>query len=340
MTIKVLSALVAGLAVGAAATYFAVSPGMGTDQANGVLSMGGKVYTIEDLPPAAARALHDVDTQAWMQKRQILASTAGEIYVSNKVQETGGDRQTVLKETLGIDDLSDDELKAFYEQNRERIPAEFEQIKEQIRGYLMGQQVQMKREELVERLRTELDMQVTLPEPEAPLTVIDYEGFPVKGNPDAKVTIVKFADYQCPHCKDAAATLDVLMEEIGDKARMIYMDFPINQSGISRQVALGAVCADEQGKFWEYNDAAYQQQSSLNPDSPVQLADALALDKEAFQACMNSDRPETRVARAEDEAERLGLTGTPAVFVNGRVIQPQNLNEALKTAIKQAAGLN
>ncbi len=110
-------------------------------------------------------------------------------------------------------------------------------------------------------------------------------------------------------------------------------------SGISRTVALGAVCVDEQGKYWEYNNAAYQQQSTLSYENHMVLADILSLDKEVFAQCMASDRPETRVAKGEAEAERLGLTGTPAIFVNGKAVRPTDLHDGLKTAIKKIAQL-
>ena len=340
MNVKVIIALALGLVVGGVSTCFYLDARASAGEESGaVLAMDGKQYTMDQLPPAAARALFEVEKEAWDRQQQIIVGAAGEMYVQSKVKESGKDRQAVLMEVMGLSSPTDEQIQAFYDENKERIPAPFEQVKEQINNFLVGQDLQQKREQLTERLRTELGMKVMLAEPEAPLSVIDTEGFPSRGNPNAKVTVVKFADYQCPHCGDAARTMDELMESVGDKVRMVYMDFPINGSGISRDVALGAVCADEQDKFWEYNKAAYSQQASLSHDSKLTLAADLKLDMDVFNACLATDRPEEKVARSESEAERLGLTGTPAFFVNGKTLQPANLGEGLESAVRKAAGL-
>ena len=340
MNPKVLLALGLGLVIGGASTFFYLQgqPEAGSSS-QAVLAMQGKEYTVEQLPPAAARAIFEVERDAWERKSHIVSSAAGEMYVQEKVKESGRDRQDVLMEVMDLTAPTEEQMQAFYEENKARIPAPYDQVKDQIHNFLVGQDLQQKRDELTERLRDELGMKVLLVEPEAPLTVIDTKDFPSKGNPSAKYTLVKFADYQCPHCAHAAEKLEEIMDKVGDKVRLVYMDFPINRSGISRDVALGAVCADEQGKFWEYNHAAFEQQRSLNEQSKMTLAQDLELDMGAYNACLESDRPEKKVARAEEEAERLGLTGTPAFYMNGKPLQPENLDEGLEQAIDKIIGL-
>ena len=340
MDLKLPLGLVLGAVIGGGATFLLNSHGATDPASEPVLAMGGVKYTLSDLPPAASRAVFDVEREAWARKAQIISGAAGEMYVKDEVEKSGRDRQEVVVELLNLQEPTDEEINAFYKQNKERIPAPLDQMREQIRNYLMSQGMQAGREALNERLREEQGMEVLLAKPEAPMNVIDTKGFPIKGNPDAKVTLVKFADYQCPHCYVAAETLDEMMEQVGNKIKMVYMDFPINGSGVSRQVALGAVCADEQGKFWEYNKTAFAKHGELNEQSQVELAKELGLDMDAFDRCLASDRPEQRVQRAEAEAERLGLTGTPSFFVNGKSLQPENLEDGLVQAVRDAAGLN
>ncbi|MTI12031.1 DsbA family protein [Sansalvadorimonas verongulae] len=339
MNPKVLLALGLGLVIGGASSFFYLQgKPQAVGQSSAVLAMQGKEYTIDQLPPAAARAMFDIEREAWTRKTHIVSSAAGEMYVQEKIKESGDDRQDVLMDVLGLEEPTEEAMQAFYNENKERIPAPYEQVREQIQNFLAGQDLQQKRAELTERLHDELGMKVLLQEPQAPFTVIDTDGFPSKGNPSAAHTLIKFADYQCPHCADAAETLNKVMEAAGNNIRLVYMDFPINRSGISRGVALGAVCADEQGMFWEYNDTAFKQQHSLNENSKITLAEGLGLDMAAYQTCLDSDRPEKRVARSEAVAERLGLTGTPAFFMDGKALQPENLREGLEQAVRQAAG--
>ncbi len=342
MNLRTLLVFVLGLIVGGAALWLYPwqDSSQGASGGGAVLALSGNSYTVEQLPPAAARAIFEVDQEAWQRKSQILSGAAGEMFIQKKVKESGKSREDVMTEVFELATPTDEQVQAFYDENKARIPAPFEQIKEQIRNYLTAQELQQKRENLTSRLKSDEGLKVLLAEPEAPLTVIDTKGFPSKGNEQAKVTIVEFADYQCPHCSHATNSVNELMEEIGDKVRLVYMDFPINSSGISRDVALGAVCADEQGKYWDYNKAAFADQSALNDDSKMSLAEQVGLDMDVFNSCLASDRPETKVVHAEQEAERLGLTGTPSFFVNGKSIQPADLGEGLKTAIKQAAGIN
>ena len=119
------------------------------------------------------------------------------------------------------------------------------------------------------------------------------------------------------------------------------MDFPINQSGISRLVAKGAACANEQGRFWDYHDLAFEQQSGLSPRSPTALADKLGLDKDQFDSCYNSQAAEQQVSRAEAEAARLGLSSTPTFYVNGQRLRltrglAADLNSAVERALANA----
>ena len=332
---KTVVALVSGLIIGAAGFYLA-QPMLETEaDPEAVLRFNDKNYTLEDLPLPATLALYDMDMDSWQRKRSMLTSSVAEIYVQEKSRETGKGREETLKEILDLQTPTDAEIVAFYEQNKARIPAPLEQVRAQINNYLMGEQVQSKRDQLVEKLKADLGLEILIPEPAAPMTVIASDGYPAKGSDKPVLTIVKFADYQCPHCKVASNTLKRIMAEHGDQLRLIYMDFPINSSGISRGVAKGGVCADEQGRFWDYNGAAYDVQSSLNDNSSMGLAEQLELNIDSFRSCMDSDRPELKVKASEQEAERLGITGTPALFVNGRKINPSDLEAGLETEIKR-----
>ena len=112
--------------------------------------------------------------------------------------------------------------------------------------------------------------------------------------------------------------LQRLGEQFADDLRIVFMDFPVNPSGISKTIALGAACANQQDKFWAYHDLAFERQDQLSAESAEQLAGELGLNIESFQNCMSSNESIDHVARSISEAERLGLSGTPTFFLNGR----------------------
>ena len=123
------------------------------------------------------------------------------------------------------------------------------------------------------------------------------------------------------HCKAAKATLDKLMKTFDGKVRLVFIDFPVNPSGISLEVAHGAFCAGKAGKYWQYHDLAYERQSALDQASPAALAKDLKLDEKAFDACMKSDEPKKFVAKSKAEGDKIGISGTPALFLNGKKVK-------------------
>jgi len=134
-------------------------------------------------------------------------------------------------------------------------------------------------------------------------------------------------------CVKLTVPLRRIAERYRDEVRIVFMDFPINPSGISRAVAEGAACADRQDGFWRYHDLAFDRQGGLSRDSAAQLAAELGIDVEAFRACLDSAFPRERVARSEAQARRLGLSATPTIFLNGRRLHLHDLENDLPREI-------
>ena len=151
---------------------------------------------------------------------------------------------------LDVKEPSERALKAWYESYKTRIPPnyKFEEIKGEIAKIVKQEEMHKKREDLVSKIKREKKFASNLAKPEAPVVEIKTEGFPSKGKDNAKVTIVEFADYQCPHCKVAADSLKKVMDKFKDKVKFVFLDYPINPSGISRVVAEASHCAMEIGR--------------------------------------------------------------------------------------------
>ena len=234
--------------------------------------------------------------------------------------------------------IDDADIEIFYESNKDRIGYPLDMLRDQLREMLVQQKRQAKQAELIAETKRNQSFELALSKPIAPRVTIDTEGFPSKGNPGAKVTIVEFADYQCPHCKSSAAVIEQIVKRHNDDVRVVFMDFPVNRSGISRVVAEGAVCADKQGQFWPYHDLAFEQQQNLSNDSALRFARELGMDIDEFKACLESQLPRDRIAKSEGEASRLGVKSTPTLFLNGRQLHLHDLEAELSEAVEQAIG--
>jgi protein-disulfide isomerase len=162
---------------------------------------------------------------------------------------------------------------------------------------------------------------------------------PVRGPESAPVTIVEFADYDCPFCARTEATLKAIAQQYDRQVRIAFKNQPLPMHANARPAARAALAAAEQGKFWEYHDALFKHQGALDPASLEGYAKDLGLDVERFREAMASDRSESSVRADAAEATRLGVEGTPTFFVNGRKIvgaQPlPKFQSAVEAALRE-----
>jgi protein-disulfide isomerase len=149
---------------------------------------------------------------------------------------------------------------------------------------------------------------------------IDIDDDPMKGSKNAPVTIVEFSDFQCPFCgRFFTQTLPSIEKEYIDtgKVKFVYRDFPLGFHPNAQPAAEAAECANEQGKFWEYHDEIFKNQEQLSSDLYIQLAEELSLDVEKFKKCVEAGKYKQEVQDDFDYGKSVGVTGTPAFFING-----------------------
>jgi protein-disulfide isomerase len=146
------------------------------------------------------------------------------------------------------------------------------------------------------------------------------DGWYAIGRADAPVTLVEFADYQCPFCKkfhtDAYAELKKNYIDTG-KVRFVSRDLPLEFHPFALKAAEAARCAGDQNKYWELRDALYTNAAPPNDDVIKKAAESLSLDAKDFQACLDSDKYKVDVQKDASEAAKLQISGTPT-FVLAR----------------------
>ena len=308
-----------------------------TPEPEALFTLGGNTIGRANLPPQMKQALQQLEQQAYNDRQQLLEAAAVELYIQQQAEQSGEAPEQVAQRLLPVSQPAEEQLQAFYSANQHRIPVSFEQAKGDIARFLQQQQRQQQQQQLIAKLVSLNELTWLQPPPESDAAQFDTTGYPSKGPQDAKVHLVEFADYQCPHCKHAHEALKPLLEPYLDRIRYSFMDFPINRSGISRKVAEGAVCADAQQQFWAYQDLAFRQQDQLNSDSPSDLASQLGLDMSAFATCLQEPATAAKVKHSEQQAIAAGVTGTPSFFINGVKLQvQQSLPNELITALEQA----
>lgn len=176
--------------------------------------------------------------------------------------------------------------------------------------------------------------------PFAPPTADDD---PSIGPASAPVTIIEFSDFQCPFCKMFydQQTLDQILRAYPDQIRFVYRDFPVSSLHPEAQAAAEAAqCANEQGKFWQYHDALFQNQDKLSSAFYFDLGDQLGLDHQAFVNCLRQGRYTSEVAKDFGDGVNAGVTGTPTFFINGHMLEGAHPFDDFKQLIEaELAGL-
>ncbi len=173
------------------------------------------------------------------------------------------------------------------------------------------------------------DLQPTTEKPkkeinEVQLSLFTTNASPILGSKDAPITLVEFGDYQCFYCNRYFHTTkpDIMKNYVETgKVKVIFKDFTIiGQDSINAAHAVH--CAQEEGKFWEYHDVLYNNWSGENngwaaPEHLLEFAIQIGLDKESFNTCMSEARYKSIVQESYNDAQTLGLTGTPGFFIIG-----------------------
>jgi protein-disulfide isomerase len=210
-----------------------------------------------------------------------------------------------------VQDPTEDQMKVYYEGLETDQP--YEAVRAKILEKIRQLRMDKARTAYVKVLRAQSN---TIVELAAPSANVNLENAYTLGPKHALVTLVEFADYECPYCQKVAADLRKLQGDFGDKLAFVFKDFPLPMHSHSQKAAEAARCAGKQGKFWEYHDELFRSKQ-LDADRLKENALALHLDWAQFGKCLDSGQESADVQRDREEGLKLGLSGTPSFFVNG-----------------------
>ena len=153
---------------------------------------------------------------------------------------------------------------------------------------------------------------------------IDITGSPVKGPVDAPVTMVLFTDFECPYCSKIVPLLEQVLERNSQTVKLIFKNMPLKFHKMAQPSARAALAAQEQGKFWEFHDRLFEAQNTLSKETINKIARDLNLDIQKFEQDMASPKIQAQINQDLMAAEKAGVTGTPTVFINGRLLKERS----------------
>ena len=302
----------------------AVAAAQGIQNAKPLAEVNGQSITEAEIDTAIAGQLGKLHEQIYNLRHQRLEAAIRDRLLA---QEAGRRGITVPKlldteVTSKVGLVSETEIEQFYQANKGRFgTADDIEIRDQIRGRLQGQKISAQRDAFVQSLRKNAKVVVNLQPPPVTRVAVSTDGAPARGGAKAPVTIVEFSDFHCPFCKRVVPTLKELETKYGDKVKLVFRDYPIDQLHPgARKAHEAARCAGDQGKFWAYHDVLFANDSDSSPQRLKAYAQQVGLDVAKFDQCVQSGKSKDLVQKDVEEAGRLGVNGTPAFFINGELL--------------------
>ena len=312
---------VATLSVACALTLGVVTHAAAAGQP--LAEVNGEAISADEVDKALRAQLSKLEEQIYNLKRQRVEALIRDRLLAQEAKRRGVSVQSLLdaEVTSKVGLVTEQEIEQFYQANKGRFPGDEAEAREKIRGSLQGQKLAAKREELVRTLRSKATVVLHLEAPPVSRLEVGVDGAFARGSAKAPVTIVEFSDFLCPFCKRVQPTLGEIATRYGDKVRLVFRDFPIEQLHPgARKAAEAARCAGDQGKFWPYHDLLFEKASRGSADDLKAYARQAGLDGVTFESCLSSGKHAGAVQKDFDAGAQLGINGTPAFFVNGRAI--------------------
>lgn len=312
--------------------------------------VGGQPITRAEVEEAAAENLDQVrlellqcQSESERKTHDVLEDTTRNMVRDRLLDREATERGTTKDQLLAaevegkIEPVTEEEVQAFFDENQDRLAnQELDQIAPQIESYLRQQRGSEAYQRFISALEAKYEVTYDIEPFRAEL---DIAGEPSKGPAAAPVTIVEFSDFECPFCSRVLPTLDQVVESYGDRVRIVFKQFPLHRLHPHAQKAAEAsLCAHEQGKFWELHDAMFADQAALDVDGLRAKAEATDLDVDAFSECLDAGRYADAVEEDLRQGTIAGVSGTPALFVNGRILSGAVPYETLAETIDDELG--
>jgi protein-disulfide isomerase len=166
---------------------------------------------------------------------------------------------------------------------------------------------------------------------------IDVSRAPSKGPGEARVTLIEFVDYECPHCHAAQALMRQVLDTYPRQVRLCFKHFPLSTHPNSRLAAEASAAAQKQGKFWLYNDKVWAS-ADITPAVLEKIAKEVGLDVTRWRGDMNSDEVKAAVTQDKSEGTALGIISTPTIYINGRKYSGRHDIESISDWVDEELG--
>jgi protein-disulfide isomerase len=331
----VLTRVMAGLVVFGAASCLLSGAEDGAAHPSGsvvLVEVNGAKLTMADLEKKSASTLFQARTNYYAAERKAIEGLVDDYLLDREAAKEGVTVSELLDRHVNsaiAKDPSEEALRVYYEGIDTTEP--YAAVRQKIIDSLRTRRIAKAKAAYLQSLRSQASVVIRLAPPRAPISMKDV---PVRGAANPRVTVLEYADFECPYCQQVYPILEKLQAEFKGKIAFAYKDFPLPMHADAEKAAEAAHCAGAQGKYWDYHDLLFTKKV-LDVGSLKAYARTLKLDGSAFDACLDSGRMEPIVKDQAAEAQALGLQGTPSILVNGSFVSSAMTYDALHAVITE-----
>jgi protein-disulfide isomerase len=285
--------------------------------------------------PAASFGSLKLSQAIFEARRAAADEIVGDLLLDQEAKRRGVERTALFEQevTSKVKPVVEADIAAWYQGNAQRVQgATLDQVRAPIQSLLTQERVQGARAAYLETLKAKTPVRVMI---EPPRTTVSAGTSPAKGQASAPIELIEFADFQCPYCLAASPTVKRVLDTYGDRIRFVYRNYPLANHPQARPAAEAAQCANEQGQFWPYHDRLFGEPGKLSDGDLKQTAASLGMDAAKFNKCVDEHKYRGVVDADAQAGNEAGVTGTPAFFINGRLLSGAQPFDAFKRVIDE-----
>lgn len=286
-------------------------------------SVNGQPIRVETIDERMKSYVYKLEMRIFAARKKILDRRINDLLIvaeANK-RKVGPEEIVRTEITEKIKPPTEAEIAKFYAENKERINGDLASTRQSIATYLEQQQQEKLEKELADRLRAGAKLLLLLKEPEPPAVNVAIGNGAVRGDANAAVTVIEFTDFQCSACGGMYPVLEDVLRSYGSRVRFVVRNFPLTRlHENAMRAAQAAEAAKAQGKFWEYIDLLFRNQTALDAESLKKYATQVGLDRKLFDAEFESAKYDANIRRDIEDGEVYGIEATPTIFINGMML--------------------
>ena len=303
-----------------------------------IATVNGENITAAQLDAVVRTQLDDLEQRARQLRQTALNKLIDNLLLEQAARKTGMDAAEYLRRNVESVEVSSTEVDQAYKQSQNQFPGVLPaEAKYRIRRTLEDNRRAAALNALLQGLRRQAQIGNQLMDDR--LAALDFAGQegPSLGDPGASVTIVEFADFECPYCQAAQPLLKRILDRWRGRVRLVFRHFPLERHASALPAARAAACADRQGRFWAVHDRIFAAKPPLGDAILRAAASDSGLNTADFEACMKGEESLERVRKDILVGRTVGVSGTPAFYVNR---QPVASAAELDAAVERMLGGN